>query len=419
MTFEEAKAFVSVTGNVSRLGLERMEELLRLLGNPEKDLRFVHVAGTNGKGSICAMTSAVLCAAGYKVGLYTSPHLFRLNERIQINGNEIPDADFAALADAIAPSVEKMEDKPTEFERFTAMALLYFSRQMCDIVVLEVGLGGRYDATNIISAPVVSVIANIGLDHTERLGDTVEKIAFEKGGIIKAGCPTVLYHQSEGVEDVIKKICAPLNSELHISKATTLHTSSLEGPCFDYKAWKNVRTSLIGTYQSNNAAVVLEAVEVLCNQGWKITKEAVLEGLKSTVWPARMEILSRSPLVLLDGAHNPNGVEALVQSLRELLPNQQLTFVMGVMADKDSGQMIDLIAPLANTVVAAHPEYYRALSSEGLETVLGEHLSVPIYNGGSLSNALQLAKELSPNGPICVFGSLYQAGEVRAFFKEN
>lgn len=416
MTFEEAKKFIHATGNLSRPGLERMEELMKLLGNPEQSLKFIHVAGTNGKGSICAMLSSVLESAGYRTGLYVSPHLTRITERMQVNGKEISEADFAAMAAVIAPAIEKMADKPTEFERLTAMALLYFAQQKCDIVVFEVGLGGRLDATNIITTPELSVIAHIGLEHTEWLGDTIERIAFEKGGIIKENCPTVLYHQSIAAEQVIDTICAERHSKLHISDEAIVSSRSIDGQTLSYKSFEKVTTPLLGTYQIHNAAAALEAIAVLREKGWHISDDAVAQGMAKSAWPARLEVLQRKPLILLDGAHNPNGVEALAQSLQTILPEGKWLFVMGVMADKDYRQMLSLIAPLAKAIIAAQPDYYRALSSQKLKEVIGKEGSIPVYDGGDIPSALALAQEKANGSPICVFGSLYQAGEVRAFF---
>lgn len=416
MTFEEAKKFVHATGNQSRLGLERMEELMERLAHPEQTLKAVHVAGTNGKGSICAMLSSVLQSAGYKTGLYTSPHLLRITERIQVNGEEIPEPDFAAMANAVSAAVAQMTDKPTEFERITAMALLYFARERCDIAVLEVGLGGRLDATNSIDAPEVSVIANIALEHTEWLGNTLEKIAFEKGGIIKDNCPTVLYHQSKEVEQVIENICSERRSKLFVSGEAVSDSGQIDGQRLSYKTWKDISIPLLGTYQSRNTAAVLETVEVLRMQKWRITDDAVLRGLAKVSWPARLEVLQREPLVLLDGAHNPDGVEALSQSLCRLPVTQKWIFVMGVMADKDYRQMISRIAPLAKAIVAAQPDYYRTLSSEKLKEVISREYSIPVYDGGSIPSALTLALKKADGNPVCVFGSLYQAGKVREFF---
>lgn len=416
MTFAQALDFIHATGNLSRPGLERITELMHRLGDVQQTLRFVHVAGTNGKGSTCAMLARVLCAAGYRTGLYTSPHLLRVTERIKIDGAEISESDFAACAQRVSEAMAGMDDAPTEFERITAMALCHFAAQKCDVVVLEVGLGGRLDATNVITAPEVSVIAGIGLEHTDWLGDTVEKIAFEKGGIIKPTRPVVLSRQSEAVENVIRTLCRERECALHVTAAPVPHESSVDGQRFDYGAHADLFLPLLGGYQLENAALAVETLELLRAQGWRISEEALREGLSQVQWPARLEVLRREPLVLLDGAHNPNGVDALERALTQLLPGQKATLVMGVMGDKDFGEMLETMAPHAARFIAAAPDYYRALPSEQLCVAARAHLSCPVFDGGRVPQALKLALELCKGAPVVVFGSLYQAGEVRRFF---
>ncbi len=416
MTFAQALDFIHATGNLSRPGLERITELMHRLGDVQQTLRFVHVAGTNGKGSTCAMLARVLCAAGYRTGLYTSPHLLRVTERIKIDGTEISESDFAACAQRVSEAMAGMDDAPTEFERITAMALCHFAAQKCDVVVLEVGLGGRLDATNVITAPEVSVIAGIGLEHTDWLGDTVEKIAFEKGGIIKPTRPVVLARQSEAVENVIRALCRERECALHVTAAPVPHESSVDGQRFDYGAHVGLFLPLLGGYQLENAALAVETLELLRAQGWRISEEALREGLSQVQWPARLEVLRREPLVLLDGAHNPNGVDALERALTQLLPGQKVTLVMGVMGDKDFGEMLEAMAPHAARFIAAAPDYYRALPSEQLCIAARAHLSCPVFDGGRVPQALKLALELCKGAPVVVFGSLYQAGEVRRFF---
>lgn len=416
MTFSQALDFIHATGNLSRPGLERITELMHRLGDVQNTLRFVHVAGTNGKGSTCAMLERVLRAVGYRTGLYTSPHLLRVTERIKVNGEEISDAEFAACAARVREAMVGMDDAPTEFERITAMALCCFAAQKCDVVVLEVGLGGRLDGTNVIAAPEVSVIAGIGLEHTDWLGDTVEKIAFEKGGIIKPGCPVVLSRQSESVEAVIDGLCRERGCALRVTAESVLHESSIDGQRFDYGAHRDLFLPLLGGYQLQNAALAVETLDLLSERGWHIPEVALREGLSQVQWPARLEVLQREPLVLLDGAHNPNGVDALERALTQLLPGQKVTLVMGVMADKDFGEMLDTMAPHAARFVAAAPDYYRALPSDKLAQTARAHLPCPVLDGGSVPQALKLALTLCEGAPVVVFGSLYQAGEVRSFF---
>ncbi len=417
MTKQEMENFVHATGNVSRPGLERITELMRLLGDPQDSLKFIHVAGTNGKGSTSAMIESMARAAGYRTGFYTSPHLFRMSERIKVDGVEVTDDELCALAEETKAAVDKMADKPTEFERITAMGFLYFKKRNCDIVVLEVGLGGRMDATNIIPAPEAAVIMNIALEHTNILGDTVEKIAFEKGGVIKAGTSVALYRQSEAAERVIEELCAERGAKLCRAQGVTLRERSLDGQVFDCGGRAALKLPLLGSHQLGNAATALAAIDALREKGWKISEEAVRDGLARTVWPARLEVLHRLPAVLLDGAHNPDGVTALNNALLELFGEEKLTLVMGVMADKDYVEMLEIVAPRAKRVIATAPDYYRALDPASLAAALDAKLSVPVIDGGSVENALRLALDTAEeNEAICVFGSLYQAGEVRAFF---
>lgn len=417
MTKQEMENFIHATGNVSRPGLERITELMALLGEPQNKLKFVHVAGTNGKGSTSAMLESVLRTAGYCTGLYTSPHLWRMNERLRVNGVEVTDDELCALAETVKAAVDKMEDKPTEFERITAMGFLYFVEKGCDVVVLEVGLGGRMDATNLIAAPEVAVIMNIALEHTAILGDTVEKIAFEKGGIIKPGTSVALYRQSAEAEGVIEAICAERGAKLCRAAAVTPHESGIDGQRFDCGERKDLFLPLLGPHQQGNAATALAALDALREKGWKISEEAVREGLAKTEWGARLEVLHRAPTVLLDGAHNPDGVEALAKALKSLFGGKKLTLVMGVMADKDYVEMLRLIEPRASRVIATAPDYYRALDPKSLAEALSAQLSVPVIDGGSVENALRLVLDTAPaDEAVCVFGSLYQAGEVRAFF---
>lgn len=417
MTRQEMENFIHATGNVSRPGLERITELMEKLGNPQNDVKFIHVAGTNGKGSTSAMMESVLRAAGYRTGLYTSPHLFRMSERIKVDGVEVTEEELCELAEETKRAVDTMDDKPTEFERITAMGFLYFKKRNCDIVVLEVGLGGRMDATNIIPAPEVAVIMNIALEHTNILGDTVEKIAFEKGGIIKAGTSVALYRQSAQAEGVIEALCRERGAKLRRAESVTLQKRSIDGQTFDCGAREGLSIALLGSHQLGNAATALAAIDALREKGWRISEEAVREGLAATRWGARLEVLHREPTVLLDGAHNPDGVTALSNALYELFGEEKLTLVMGVMADKDYVEMLELIAPRAKRVIATAPDYYRALSPKALADALAAKLSVPVVDGGSVENALRLVLDTTPaNEAVCVFGSLYQAGEVRAFF---
>lgn len=423
MTLSEAMEFIQSAGWLGcRPGLERITDLMERLGNPQKELRYVHITGTNGKGSTAAMLSSILQQAGYRVGLFTSPHLRLYNERIQINGRMISDQDLCTAAEAVKAASDCMAHSPTEFERFTAMALLYFQRKNCDIVVLEVGLGGSLDSTNVIPASEAAFITQIDLEHTEYLGSTLEEIAATKAGIIKPGCDTVLCTQSQAVEAVVGARCTACGSPLHLTAPARLRhcVYTLQGQQFDYRQRKNLHLGLLGTYQSSNAAVVLDTVDALRGRGWDIPEPAIRQGLSAAVWPGRFEKMQDAPLVFLDGAHNPNGVEALVRCLRTYLPGRKVTFVMGVMADKDYGAMLERIGPLAQRFITVTPDCGRAMPSEQLRSEILARFSLPVQSAKRVESGISLALETCrETDAICIFGSLYQAGAAREFFKSR
>ena len=296
MTYEEALSYIhSICWKGSKLGLDRTRELLGKLNDPQKELKFIHIAGTNGKGSTAAMLSSILEEAGYRVGLYTSPFINRFNERMQVNHQPIPDEELAALTEYVRPHADAMADSPTEFELITALAMVWFARQKCDIVVLEVGMGGELDSTNIIDVPEAAVIAAMGLDHVKELGPTMADIARAKAGIIKEGGRVVSYGGNPEADEVIAAVCRARNASLCQPDFSAIVPGdfSLEGQTFSYKGWRGLRIPLVGAYQMNNAAVVLETVEVLRQWGWIISDEAVRQGLADTRWPARFEVLRR------------------------------------------------------------------------------------------------------------------------------
>lgn len=399
----------------SRPGLERMETLLALLGNPEKHLKCVHVAGTNGKGSVCAMLSSVLTAAGCTVGLYTSPHLVSCEERIRINGQSISPSEFARLADRLAPLAEHMADKPTEFELLTAMALLWFYQNGCDIVVLEVGLGGRLDATNVIPPPEAAVIMNIGLDHTEVLGNTLAEIAGEKAGIIKNGCPVIAYPAPPEVQRVLKAVCTEKHAALHSvwREDIQLQSAGLDGQRFCWKSLSDLSIHLSGIHQVYNAAAALETLSVLRSRGWHIPEQAIRRGLSAARWPARLEVLRREPLFLLDGAHNPQCAQALADSLRALLPGRKFVFLTGVLADKDYPAIMEAMLPLAQEFICLTPDSERALPAEELAVWLTRHGARACCCGDTSSGVRRALDAAGRGGCVVAFGSLYLAGGIR------
>ena len=448
MTLEQAIDYINdFTWSTSRLGLERTEELLRRLGNPEKQLKFVHVAGTNGKGSTCAMTERILREAGYRTGFYPSPYIEDFRERIQVNGEYISKEALARITEQVAMQADAMEDHPSQFELITAIGMLYFAELHCDYVVLEVGMGGALDSTNVIDPPEVAVITNIGLDHTEFLGDTIEKIAATKCGIIKPGSAVVSYANVPSVMEVIRKAAADagdmfyespviIHPEENASEKSSGQAGEngnviialdhdLHGQRFSYKGRKyNLR--LLGEHQLRNAATVLAIVEALRDRGVKIPEEAVAAGFANVEWPARFEVLRHEPLFILDGGHNPQCAEALIENIEAyLLENgtadkRQLTFLIGMLADKDYHRTLELLSPYGANYVCITPESPRALpASELAETIRGMHkeenLVIESF-GDDISKAIVRALDLGL--PVIAFGSLYSAGTIRGGFKK-
>ena len=420
MTYNEALTYIhSICWKGSRLGLGRTRELLQKLGNPEKQLKFVHIAGTNGKGSCAAMLSSILEAAGYRVGLYTSPFINRFNERMQINHQCIPDGELAELTAYIRPFADGMADPPTEFELITALAMVYFARHQCDIVVLEVGMGGELDSTNIIDVPEAAVIMAMGLDHVKELGPTMADIARAKAGIIKEGGRVVSYGGNNEADAVIAAACREKHASLRQPDFAAIVPGdfSLEGQSFSYKGWHDLRIPLVGAYQMKNAAVVLETVEVLRQRGWHISDEAVVQGLKNTRWPARFEVLRRDPVFIVDGGHNPHGIRATAESLQRLFPGKKFTFVTGVMADKDVESILGLIVPLADQFFTVRPDNPRAMSAQELAERI-RAMGAKATPCESVADGVDRAVAVEgKDGVACALGSLYMSGDVRACFQ--
>ena len=401
----------------SKPGLERTEALLDKLGRPQDRLKYIHIAGTNGKGSCAAMLASILKAAGYRTGLYTSPYLFRFHERMQINGEPVSDEALAELVTRIRPLAEAMDDHPTEFELITAAALLWFAEEHCDIVVLEVGLGGRLDATNVIAAPEAAVLMNIGLDHTAVLGDTLEQIAAEKAGILKPGCEAVAYQQQESVLEVFRQKAREVGAGLHVADFSQLvpEFDSLEGQSFTYRG-EPYALALLGDHQLRNAAVVLETVEVLRRRGWRIPRDAVEHGLYATAWPARFEPVSEEPPFIVDGGHNPQCAESVRRNLLHYFPESRRVLLVGVLRDKDYPALFDILNEAADAWVCVTPNSERALPAAELGKFL-ERYGKPVTVCESIPDGVETAREQAgEDGMACAVGSLYMAGAVRACF---
>lgn len=416
MNYSQALEYIhSVEWMGSRPGLSRTLELLSKLGNPEKGMRFVHVAGTNGKGSTCSMLSSVLKCAGYKVGLYTSPYIVRFNERMQINGEPISDNELADIVSMVKPVAEAMEDKPTEFELITAVAFVYYKRHNCDVVVLEVGMGGRLDSTNVIESPLVSVITGIALDHTAVLGNTIREIAFEKAGIIKKSCPVVYGGRDDIAFKVISDVAIANGCDVYRTQLDNLKINSMDiqGTNFDYSFYLGLKLSLLGKYQLENAATVLETVKCLNKQGFMIKIAAIQKGLSDAKWRARFELLANNPPVIFDGSHNIQGVTAAADSIKRFFGDKKVALLMGVLADKDYKDMVEILSPLVKKVFAVTPNSPRALDSKDLAGVFSEsgvdsQGYDSIYEG--VDSAYIYAK--TQNVPLIMLGSLYMYGDV-------
>ena len=422
MTYEEALKYIhSVNWVGSKLGLERTQELLGKLGDPHKKLKFIHIAGTNGKGSTAAMLASILEHAGYRTGLYTSPFINRFNERMQVNGEQIPDDTLAELTLRIQPYADAMEDAPTEFELITALAMEYFLRENCDIVVLEVGMGGELDSTNVIGVPEAAVIAAMGLDHVKELGPAMADIARAKAGIIKAGGAVVSYGGNPEADEVFAQVCRERGASLRRPDFSRIAPGAfdLDGQSFSYGDWADLRIPLAGRYQLNNAAVVLETVEALRERGWQISGEAVRQGMASARWPARFEVLRRDPVFIVDGGHNPHGIQATAESLQRLFPGRKITFVTGVMADKDVESILGLIVPLAEQFFTVRPENPRAMKAEELARRI-RALGAKATPCESVADGVARAVEAEgQDGVACALGSLYMSGEVRDCFRDG
>lgn len=435
MTYTQALDFIhSTCWKGSRPGLERTVELTARLGNPQNSLKFIHIAGTNGKGSTSAMLAAILQKAGYKVGLYTSPFIIRFNERMRIDGQDIPDGELVEITEYVKPHAEAMADTPTEFELITAIALVYFARHNCDYVVFEVGMGGRLDSTNIISPETVavSVITGIAMDHTAFLGDTPEKIAAEKAGIIKAGVPVVFggnhapvgslpssnaLAAAESCARVIREKAAEVGApyaETDHSKLANIR-ADLFGADFDFGERKDLHISLAGLYQPYNTATVLTVIDLLRERGLTIPEEAIREGLSSVKWPARFEILSRDPLIIADGGHNPEGIDAAIESVKTYFKDEKILLLTGVMADKDYDRMVARMGEVASRAFCVRPANDRALDPAKYAESF-RAIGIPAEGYATVAEGVRTAAETAreERKALLCLGSLYMYGEVRA-----
>ena len=420
MTFNEALDYIhSLLKFGIHPGLSRMDTLLQILGNPHKNIKCVHVAGTNGKGSTSTAISNVLIEAGYNVGLYTSPYVTDFLERVQYNGKPIDKELFSQCVEIIKPEIEEMSAdgaQITEFEALTATAFLCFSKLNVDVLVLEVGLGGRLDATNVIPTPLVNVITSLSLDHTGVLGDTIEQIAFEKCGTIKSGGTLVCsYGQTENAMNVIKTICdEKCNSVIVPNKSSvSIKSQDIFGTHFIYNK-QEYHISMSGTHQVQNMTTVIEAVNVLKNKGYNITEQNIKDGIKKTILPARVEVISKKPLVILDGGHNEDGAKAFYNAVKECFgSNKKLFVIAGMMNDKAVEESLKPLISKADKFVAVTPENPRAMKAEALSEIAKKYCHNVICCDNANSSLDLIKSEITENDMLFVVGSLYLAGEVR------
>lgn len=428
MTFQEAMEYLqNLTKFGMNFGLGRITELMRRLGNPQEKLKIVHIGGTNGKGSTGAMIAASLAAAGYRVGTFTSPHLHSYTERYRINNKDIAPGDMAALIERLRPHLDAMVkegfEHPTEFEVCTAMAFCYFQEQQVDLLVLEVGLGGAIDSTNVIKKPLVSVITNVAMDHMDYLGRTVAEIARVKAGIIKERVPVVTASRNPAVLEVIRETCTRYNAPLiEVGRDVTWEKTgeiSLKGQQLNILGrqgeYRDLWLPLLGRHQLENAATALAVVELLREKGYTVSDTEVRQGFKSTRWPARMEIVREKPVVLIDAAHNYEGARSLRRSLDDYFPSRKVVLVMGMLGDKERGKVVAELAPRARMAVITKPNSPRA----GDWRQLAEEIRPLVSEVEVIEEIKEAVREgveaAGPGDVVCITGSFYMVAEAREY----
>ena len=430
ITYTEALSYIyDLTKYGIKLGLENIKYLLFLLGDPHKKLKIIHIAGTNGKGSTCSLISSVLQSDGYKVGLYTSPHLVDFTERIKINSKQIDRKKVSELLERIKPYIEKVANTPsyghpTFFEVITSMAFLYFFEEQIDFLVLETGLGGRLDATNICE-PLISVITHVDYDHMDKLGNSLKEIAREKGGIIKSGGIVITSKQYDEAYNEIKKIANEKNSLIYSTGKEINYKivkSDIKGVIFDLKGiyhnYKNLHTPLLGRHQADNAATAITTVEALKIKGINISEKAIRDGLEKVKWTGRLEIIQNNPTLVLDGAHNPSGVKVVRDALKEIFSYHRLILVLAIFADKDYKKMIQILAPNADLIIATKAKNPRAASPQTIAKEAAQYIDEnKIIVTENIPQAINCALSSSNKDDlICITGSLYTVGEAKGYF---
>ena len=412
------------------LGLDRMEELLRRLGNPQNDLKVIHVAGTNGKGSVSKYLEEGLSACGYKMGLYTSPYIETFNERIRYDGADISDEDLEYYGQKVVSAAEAMVadglDSPTEFEVVTAIAFLYFAGRQADITILEVGLGGIGDSTNVVKSPLASVITSISYDHMAQLGSSLAEIAVNKAGIIKTGCPVIANVPQRDAAKIIARKAYAMGSRLYdisgIRAAVSDETPFSQKVSMELyeKSYSDVEISMVGRHQAENLKTALATLEILRKSGAvKLDREALYEGLKRARQPGRFEVISEDPLVIIDGAHNEAGAQALQETMAQHFAGKKILLVAGILADKEIDSIVKFLTKITDHIIVTEPDNPRKLAAEKLAGHVAD-FGVAAEAVSDVEAAVHRAKELADGYDVILFaGSLYLIGDVRRLWRNE
>lgn len=412
-------AMIKLRGEVCggiKLGLQNIKTLMEKLGNPQDKLKIIHIAGTNGKGSCTSFVNSALVSQGYKVGMFTSPSIYNFEERIRINNKNIPEDKLIDLMNEVREVAETMEVFPADFELVTAIAFLYFYREKCDFAIMEVGLGGRLDATNVAQNPLITLITSISLDHQQFLGNTIPEIALEKAGIIKENVPLVLYSQSKEAMDSIIGVANSKNSKVILNdlEKIELLENTKNGQIINYKDFKNLKINLLGSHQINNATISLELLEQLRKMGFEISNESIYNGFSSVTWPCRFELVSKNPDFILDGAHNIDGIDKFISNMNFYYKDNKKIGIFGVLADKDYNEMLAKIVPCFDVFLTVRPDSDRAMESKELKERIEKLTEKKVYSFENYQDAINKAIEISKEDDvISAFGSLYFVGEVR------
>lgn len=426
MNYEEALKYIYDTYKFgSKLGLENIKKLCELLGNPQDKYKTIHIAGTNGKGSTSNMMHDVLVKSGYKVGLFISPYLQEFTERIQINKKHIDKISLTKITELVKEKIEIMikegYNHPTEFEVITAIGFKYFEEQNIDFLVLEVGLGGRFDATNIIKNSIISIITSISYDHTEYLGDTLEKIAFEKAGIIKENSNVVIYPQEQNIVDVIVNQANIKNSKVYLTDKNNIKTISSDIECqmlsYEDKSVFNLdsfKINLLGEHQVYNCLTVLKALEILKQMGFDITEDSIKAGLSSCKFAGRFEIIQKEPIVILDGGHNINGVEYFSKAIKKYFADKKIILIYGMLKDKKPESAIDYLTDISKEIYTLTPHNPRAMTANDLKDLIkSKNSEIKVEALDNYEEILPIIKSASKDECIACVGSLYMIGDIR------